>query len=78
MWEHHQKQVEAERAEKRSKMIGSAERGERIRTYRYKENLAVDHRVGQSFNLQEILAGHLDDLVNALIERDTAERLASL
>ena len=76
--EHHARQAEAERAEQRSAMIGNAARGERIRTYRYKDNLAVDHRVNESFNLQTVLAGDLDALVSALIEHDKAQRLAAL
>ena len=59
-------------------MIGTAQRGERIRTYRYKDNLCVDHRLSQSFNLQEILAGNMTDLVNSLIELDKTQRLAAL
>ncbi len=76
--DYHQRQAEAERAEARSAMLGRGERLERIRTYRYKENLAVDHRLGRSFNLQTILAGELDELVDALIAEDRAQRLATL
>ena len=79
--EYHKKQVDAERAESRSQMIGTGGRGERIRTYRYKDNLVVDHRLGSSagsFNLQPTLAGELDDLIHALIEQDKAQRLAAL
>jgi peptide chain release factor 1 len=78
VYEHFQAAAEAQRAESRSKMIGRATRGERIRTYRYKENIAVDHRLGESFNLQPLLAGELDPLVDALIEQDKAQRLAAL
>ena len=78
LYEHEKKKAEAERAESRAAMIGSGERGERIRTYRYKDNIAVDHRIGQSFPLQATLAGDLDKLVSALIEHDKAQRLAAL
>jgi len=78
VYEHHQQQAEAERSQQRKSMIGRGERGERIRTYRYKDNLAVDHRLGESFNLGEVLAGNLDPIVDQLIERDKAERLAAL
>ncbi|MFW6077148.1 MAG: peptide chain release factor 1 [Hyphomicrobiales bacterium] len=80
--DHHRQQAETERAEARSDMIGRAGRSERIRTYRYKENIAVDHRLasggGRSFNLQDVLAGNLDELVDALIAEDRAQRLAAL
>jgi peptide chain release factor 1 len=70
--------ADAQRAEARSAMIGSAGRAEKIRTYRYKENLAVDHRIGESFNLSSVLAGELQPLVDKLVEHDTAQRLAAL
>lgn len=78
VYEYYQKQADAERAESRAAMIGRGERGERIRTYRYKDNLCVDHRINESFNLQEILNGKLSPLVHHLIEHDTAKRLAAL
>jgi len=68
----------AERSEDRVKMIGSGDRSERIRTYRYKENIAVDHRLGESFNLEAVLAGELGPVVDALVARDRARRLAAL
>jgi peptide chain release factor 1 len=79
--DHHQRQKDTERAEDRAKMIGNADRSERIRTYRYKDNLAVDHRLGSAyggFNLQAVLSGDLDELVEALIAQDRAQRLAAI
>ncbi|MBL1218595.1 MAG: PCRF domain-containing protein [Planctomycetes bacterium] len=78
LYEQQRQEAEKQRAEQRVAMIGSASRAEKIRTYRYKDNIAVDHRLSRSFNLTELLAGKLDDLVNALIEHDTAKRLAAL
>lgn len=70
--------ADAERAEARASMIGSASRAEKIRTYRFKDNLVVDHRVGQSFNLGEFLAGNMQPVVDQLIEAETARRLAAM
>jgi peptide chain release factor 1 len=80
LFERQKAERDAERAQQRRGMIGSASRSEKIRTYRYKENLVVDHRLGsgQSFNLSEIMAGRLDPLVTALAEQDMAERVAAL
>ena len=78
VFDHFQRQKDAERADERSKMIGSGGRSERIRTYRYKDNIAVDHRLGRSFGLQGVLAGNLGDLVDALVMEDRAKRLAAL
>lgn len=78
LYERQQTEQNAQRAEDRNRMIGSGSRAEKIRTYRYKDNIAVDHRIGQSFNLTEILAGRMQPLIDALIEHDTAQRLAAL
>ena len=59
-------------------MIGTGGRSERVRTYRWKDNLLVDHRLSQNFNLQTIMAGDLGGLVDALIAEDRAQRLAAL
>ncbi|UCD76140.1 MAG: PCRF domain-containing protein [Phycisphaerales bacterium] len=81
LYEMQKAESEAERAENRHSMIGSGSRAEKIRTYRYKENIVVDHRLGSSggtFNLTEVMAGHLQVLIDRLIEQDTAQRLAAL
>ncbi len=78
VWDHFQRVKDAERAETRSKMIGSGERSQRIRTYRFKENIVVDHRLDRSFGLQTILNGELDEMVDAIIAVDRAQRLAAL
>lgn len=78
VYAHFQELKKAERADARSKMIGSAGRSERIRTYRFKDNLAVDHRLGESFNLQTVLAGGLQTMIDRLVAQDRAMRLAAL
>ena len=78
LYEKQKAEADAQRAEARSAMIGSAQRAEKIRTYRFKDNLVVDHRLGRSFNLTEVMVGHMRPLIEALIEQDTAQRLAAL
>ncbi|HVZ94441.1 MAG TPA: PCRF domain-containing protein [Phycisphaerales bacterium] len=58
--------------------IGSGERSERIRTYRYKDSIAVDHRLERSFPLSDVLAGDLDDIVKGLMEMEIERRLAAM
>ena len=77
LFEKQKAQAEAERAESRSSMIGSGSRAEKIRTYRYKDNLVVDHRISANFNLGEIMAGRMQPMIDELIEHDTAQRLAA-
>ncbi len=72
------KEAAAKRASERRTMIGSGDRAEKIRTYRFKESIAVDHRLDASFALPKLLAGDLDALLTALAEKDVAERLAAL
>jgi len=78
LYEKQRAELERERAEERGKMIGSGGRAEKIRTYRYKESIVVDHRVGQSFNLQDMLNGKMDAMIEQLIQEDVAQRLAAL
>lgn len=78
LWEKQRAEAEAERAQQRNKMIGSGNRAEKIRTYRYKDNQIVDHRVGSSFNLTDMTSGNMQPLLDELIELDTANRLAAL
>jgi peptide chain release factor 1 len=78
-----QQQVAAEAATRKS-MIGSGDRSQRIRTYNFPQNRCTDHRLkgtgseGANFNLQQILAGDMDEMVGNLIAAEKAEKLASL
>jgi peptide chain release factor 1 len=68
-----------ERAGARKSMVGSGDRSERIRTYNYPQKRVTDHRINLTLHrLDEILQGHLDELIGALIAEDEAARLASL
>ena len=78
VYELRQREADAKRSAQRRTMIGSGDRAEKIRTYRFKEAIAVDHRIEQSFALPKLLAGELDAVIGALAERDVAERLAAL
>ena len=78
LYDKQRQEVDAKRAQERASMIGSGSRAEKIRTYRYKDNLAVDHRLSQSFNLGELMQGRMQSLVESLIELDVAKRLAAL
>jgi len=65
-------------------MMGSGDRSQRIRTYNFPQNRCTDHRLGgegggeKNFNLDQIMAGDLDPLVQALIELDKMQRIESL
>jgi peptide chain release factor 1 len=70
--------IDAERAEARNSLIGSGNRAEKIRTYRYKDNLIVDHRISGNYNLSDTMSGNMQPMIDTLIEAETARRLAEL
>lgn len=71
------KQNEAIAGERRSQ-VGTGDRSERIRTYNYPQGRVTDHRIGLTlYRLEAILNGDLDELIDALITADTAEKLRS-
>ena len=73
-------QEEADRiaSEARKEQVKSVDRSERIRTYNYPENRLSDHRVNfKANNLDAVMNGDLDDVINALLEADKAAKLAS-
>jgi peptide chain release factor 1 len=64
-------------AERRAQ-VGGGGRSEKIRTYNFKENRVTDHRLGLTlYRLQQVLAGDLDEIVDALIADDRAKHLAA-
>ncbi len=70
-----QKQQEEAGAERRSK-IGTGDRAEKIRTYNYPQNRVTDHRIGfTTKNLDRVIDGDLDDIIDALIQEDQKRKL---
>jgi len=68
---------DAERSAERRSQVGGGGRGEKIRTYNYKENRLTDHRIGFTiYRLADVLAGDLDDVVAALAADERARQLA--
>ena len=62
--------------EERRSMIGSGDRSEKIRTYNYPQNRVTDHRIGLTLHqLDRIIEGKMDDIVDALIGHYQAEKL---
>ena len=69
-----------ERAAERKDQVGSGDRSERIRTYNYPQNRVTDHRINLTLHkLDGVLSGTaLDEIVEALIAEDQAQRLAAI
>ena len=68
----------------RKMMMGSGDRSQRIRTYNFPQNRCTDHRLGgegggeKNFNLDAVVAGNLEPLIEALLELDKQQRLENL
>lgn len=75
--------AEAERAagiaEDRKSQVGTGDRSERIRTYNYPQGRVTDHRIGLTlYKLEAFLNGDIDEVINALITADQAEKMKEM
>lgn len=80
LYEREREKQHAELAAERKSQVGSGDRSDRIRTYNFPQNRVTDHRLtgdGRSFNLESIINGNLDPLLDALTASDQAEKLAA-
>ena len=70
-----EKQSAAVAAERKSQ-VGTGDRSERIRTYNYPQGRVTDHRIGLTlYKIEQILNGDLDEIIDALVTADQAEKL---
>ncbi len=66
----------SEIAADRKSQVGTGDRSERIRTYNYPQGRLTDHRIGLTlYKLEDIVNGNLDEVIDALITADRAEKL---
>jgi peptide chain release factor 1 len=71
--------AEAERAAARKSQVGSGDRSERIRTYNFPQGRMTDHRINLTlYRLDQIMAGDLNEVIDALIADDQARKLAEM
>ena len=78
LYEQEQAKKNAALSSERRSQIGSGDRSERIRTYNFPQNRVTDHRLTgdmKNFNLQNIINGDLDELIDCLITSDQTARL---
>jgi peptide chain release factor 1 len=72
-----QEEAQAKEAAARRSQVGTGERAEKIRTYNFPENRVTDHRVKVTVHqLQNVLAGDIDEFVDALLSAERAQQLA--
>ncbi|NLN97065.1 MAG: peptide chain release factor 1 [Eubacteriaceae bacterium] len=68
---------QSEIAQDRKSQVGTGDRSERIRTYNFPQGRVTDHRIGMTVHqLDGFLDGEIDEMIDALITTDQAERLA--
>lgn len=80
LYEAEQQRQHSERAAQRRSQVGSGDRSERIRTYNFPQNRLTDHRLegeNKNFNLQSVINGDMDELIDALTTAERAEQLRS-
>ncbi|MEY2439787.1 MAG: peptide chain release factor 1 [Verrucomicrobiota bacterium] len=71
-----QREEEAKYSATRKSQIGSGGREEKIRTYNFPQNRITDHRIGLTlYNLDRVMEGNLDEMIQTLQSADLAERL---
>ena len=64
------KEANAKERSQRLSQVGTGDRSEKIRTYNFKDNRTTDHRLGSNFSLEPILAGQLDEVIDACIAQE--------
>jgi peptide chain release factor 1 len=77
LYELAEREREVELSAERRSQVGGGGRSEKIRTYNYKENRVTDHRIGFTiYRLSDVLAGDLDEVVDALMADERSRQLA--
>jgi peptide chain release factor 1 len=72
-----QEAADAQAAAARRSQVSDVDRSQRVRTYNFPENRISDHRVGfKAYNLDQVIDGDLDAVINALVEADRADKIA--
>ena len=76
IYEHRREIEHAKRSAERKTLVGSGDRSQRIRTYNFPQNRVTDHRINESFTLDQVMAGRLGLVIDA-IERHAREQRRS-
>ena len=76
LYERQQQKLHQARADQRRTLIGSGDRGARIRTYNFPQNRLTDHRINLTlYKLDAVIAGNLGELIRALRDFDKNQKL---
>ena len=76
LYDFYQSQADKEYADRRKNQVGTGDRSEKIRTYNFPQNRVTDHRINMTlYSLENFMNGDLDEMVDAIITADQAEKL---
>ena len=76
LYEAEKEKQNSQLASERKSMVGSGDRSEKIRTYNFPQYRISDHRIGLTiYKLEQFINGDMDEVIDALITADTAEKL---
>ena len=79
LYEAEQEKQNAAVAAERKSQVGTGDRSERIRTYNFPQGRVTDHRIGLTlYKIEQVMNGDLDEIIDALVTADQAERLKSM
>jgi peptide chain release factor 1 len=79
LYEEEQRRQDAAVAAERRSQVGTGDRSERIRTYNFPQGRVTDHRIGLTlYKIEQIMNGDLDEIIDALIMADQAEKLKAV
>ena len=79
VYDYYSQQEQDQYNAERKSAVGTGDRSERIRTYNFPQNRVTDHRIGLTLNkLDRVMNGELDEIIDALIVSDQAQKLENL
>ena len=79
LYDMERQRIDGARSADRKAQIGSGDRSERIRTYNFPQGRMSDHRINLTlYKLDAIMAGDLDEMIDALISETQAQQLADM
>ena len=78
LYEHRRGLEHEKRASERRTLVGSGDRSQRIRTYNFPQNRVTDHRINESFSLDQVVAGRLAPVIGAIEDHVRLARRADM
>jgi len=78
IYEHRREIEHSKRSAERKTLVGSGDRSQRIRTYNFPQNRLTDHRINESFTLDQVLAGRLGLVIDAIEQHAREQRRSDM